>query len=98
MERRLRCVARPRVEGDLGNSARRGKTLRSAGHWGSRGRKWAIERRQVVLDGKRVVEEEDLVPVSAEEEESRQLRVNVVHAELGIVLSRLPTEVVAELE
>ena len=36
----------------------------------------------------RVVEEGYLVTVSAEEEESRQLGVNVVHAELGTVLSR----------
>src|SRR5205807_9697679 len=53
MEGRLTCIARSRVEGDLGNSARRGEALWIALHWHRRGGTRAVERRQVVLDCQR---------------------------------------------
>ncbi len=56
------------------------------------------KRASVALNADRVIVKERLIPVGAEEEEAAELgEVNVIHADLHIVFSMYPVEIIAEL-
>src|SRR5438093_5996865 len=93
MERWLAGITGPSIESDLSDCARGSESL------GIALRGWrTIRRSQVVLDRQRVVEESDLIAVSAEEEKAGEQRMNIIYPKLHAVPAAKNRNIVAKLK